>query len=141
MWRTPPCWTLRKARPHNFTEDAGPYKCKCRFSDKLTARPCSGAGGIFQRVCRFRLSKRSIITKNVAIMRRGGTARKGALQSRPRKVALQRCLLYGNALRGVEDAAPYKCKYRFFNKLQRVSRLTGGAPCDTVHTGNLWNGG
>ena len=37
--------------------------------------------------------------------------------SRPRKAALQRCLLYGNVLRDVEDAAPYKCKCRFFDKL------------------------
>ena len=35
----------------------------------------------------------------------------------PRKAALQRCLLYGNVLRDVEDAAPYKCKCRFFDKL------------------------
>ena len=38
--------------------------------------------------------------------------------SRPRKAALQRCLLYGNVPRGVEDAAPYKCKCRFFDKLE-----------------------
>ncbi len=36
---------------------------------------------------------------------------------RPRKVALQRCFLFGSVLRGVEDTAPYKRKYRFFDKL------------------------
>ena len=37
--------------------------------------------------------------------------------SRPQKVALQRCFLFGNASRGVEDAAPYKRELRFFDKL------------------------
>ena len=37
--------------------------------------------------------------------------------SRPQKVALQRCFLFGSVQRGVEDAAPYKCKLRFFDKL------------------------
>ena len=37
--------------------------------------------------------------------------------SRPQKVALLRCFLLGNASRGVEDAAPYKRKLRFFDKL------------------------
>ena len=37
--------------------------------------------------------------------------------SRPQKVALQRCFLFGNAPRGVEDAAPYKRKMRFFDTL------------------------
>ena len=44
--------------------------------------------------------------------------------SRPQKVSLQRCFLFGNAPRGVEDAAPYKCKYRFFDKL-KVRRPEG----------------
>ena len=38
--------------------------------------------------------------------------------SRPQKVALQRCFLFGSVQRGVEDAAPYKCKLRFFDKLR-----------------------
>ena len=37
--------------------------------------------------------------------------------SRPQKVALQRCFLFGSEQWGVEDAAPYKCKCRFINKL------------------------
>ena len=41
--------------------------------------------------------------------------------SRPQKAALQRCLLYGNVPRGVEDAAPYKCEMKFFDTL--------GSPC------------
>ena len=45
--------------------------------------------------------------------------------SRPQKVALQRCLLYGNAQRGVEDAAPYKCACWFFDKLKRRSKRPG----------------
>ena len=40
--------------------------------------------------------------------------------SRPQKVALQRCFLFGSAPRGVEDAAPYKWKCRFFNKLKAL---------------------
>ena len=39
---------------------------------------------------------------------------------RPQKVALQRCLLYSSVLRGVEDAAPYKRKLRFFDKLSHA---------------------
>ena len=49
--------------------------------------------------------------------------------SRPQKVALQQCLLYGNALRGVEDAAPYKRKYGFFDKLQRRSLTERRSVC------------
>ena len=45
---------------------------------------------------------------------------------RPQKVALQRCLLFGNALRGVEDAAPYMCKCRFFDKLTLPPALRPG---------------
>ena len=46
--------------------------------------------------------------------------------SRPKKVALLRCFLFGNAPRGVEDAAPYKCKYRFFDKLKDTRRGPAG---------------
>ena len=48
--------------------------------------------------------------------------------SRPQKVALQRGFLSGNAQRGVEDAAPYKCKYRFFDKLRQLCWLAGFLP-------------
>ena len=40
--------------------------------------------------------------------------------SRPQKVALQQCFLFGNAPRGVEDAAPYKRKMRFFDTLSHA---------------------
>ena len=43
--------------------------------------------------------------------------------SRPQKMSLQRCFLLGNASRGVEDAAPYKRKLRFFDKLERLRAL------------------
>ena len=59
--------------------------------------------------------------------------------SRPQKVALQRCFLFGNAPRGVEDAAPYKRKMMFFDTLTKMpspfgtsflfSPLTGGRTC------------
>ena len=42
--------------------------------------------------------------------------------SRPKKVALQRCFLLGSVPRGVEDAAPYKCKCGFFDKLTAPAR-------------------
>ena len=40
--------------------------------------------------------------------------------SRPQKVALQRCFLFGSVPRGVEDAAPYIRKLRFFDTLRSV---------------------
>ena len=43
--------------------------------------------------------------------------------SRPQKMPLQRCFLLGKASRGVEDAAPYKCKFGFFDKLERPRAL------------------
>ena len=45
--------------------------------------------------------------------------------SRPQKVDLQRCFLHGNVPRGVEDAAPYKWKCRFFDKLSGPSLRRG----------------
>ncbi len=42
--------------------------------------------------------------------------------SRPQKMPLQRCFLLGNASRGVEDAAPYKRKLSFFDKLRPAPR-------------------
>ena len=45
--------------------------------------------------------------------------------SRPKKVALQRCLLFGNAPRGVEDAAPYNRKLWFFDNLRCLPHGAG----------------
>ena len=46
--------------------------------------------------------------------------------SRPQKVALQRGFLFGSVPRGVEDAAPYKCKYKFFDKLKNCPPVRAG---------------
>ena len=58
---------------------------------------------------------------------------------RPQKVALQRCFLFGSVPRGVEDAAPYKCKCRFFDKLMRPRRLAG-ALCIYLRSGSCNSG-
>ena len=52
--------------------------------------------------------------------------------SRPQKVALQRCFLFGSVQRGVEDAAPYKRKLRFFDKLTFPARLRREFFCAAV---------
>ena len=90
-----------------------------------------GCRGRIKKIVNFiRLSKRSIITRNLAIIRRGGTAGHPYGLSRPQKVALQQCLLCGNVPRGVEDAAPYKYICRFFDRLNNCKffdlQLLGG---------------
>ena len=67
-----------------------------------------------QAVVRLRLSKKA--NHNA----KPGHLWLGRGLPRPRKVTLQRCFLFGNAPRGVEDAAPYKRKMRFFDTLSHA---------------------